>query len=83
MFTKLELKKAKVHPHYTNYDCHLKYLMKCLYYGEKYSLTEFYKKCFTEALSYKFRSYKENKHYKMLPESNKLELLESRLSQID
>lgn len=54
-----------------------------LNYGEKYSLMKLYKMCFTKALPYQLRRYKENKHYHMLSENNKKDLLESRISEIE
>lgn len=83
LLMELELKEAKVNPNYRGVDGNVKYLMKYLYYGEKYSLKEFYKKCLTKVLSYRLSRYKENEHYQMLPDSNKQELLESRVLQIE
>lgn len=85
LLTELELKEAKVSPHYKHEgeDGDVKYLFKCTCYGEKYSLKELYKKCFTKVLSYKLHRYKENEHYQMLPESHKRQLLEDRLLEIE
>lgn len=85
LLTELELKEAKVSPHYKHEgeDGDVKYLMKCICYGEKYSLKELYKKCFTKVLPYKLHRYKENEHYQMLPESHKRQLPEDRLLEIE
>lgn len=83
LLMELEFKEGKVSPHYQGVDSNVRYLMKCLYYGEKYSLMKLYKMCFTKALPYKLHRYKENKHYQMLSENNKRDLLESRLSEIE
>lgn len=85
LLTQFELKEAnlKVSPHYQGVDSNVSFLMKCLYYGERYSLVEFYKKCSTKALPYKLQRYKENEHYQMLPESRKLQLVEDRLLEIE
>ncbi|XP_052677079.1 uncharacterized protein LOC128158335 [Crassostrea angulata] len=83
LLTELEFKNAKVRPHYQDVEGDVRYLMKCLYYGEKYSLEELYKKSFTTVLPFKFQRYIENEHYQMLPEKNKRELLEMRLKGIE
>lgn len=83
LLTELKLKNAKVRPHYQGEEDDVRYLMKCLYYGEEYSLEDLYKKSFTMALPYKLQRYRENKHYRMLPEKNKRELLEMRLIGIE
>ena len=59
------------------------YLMECLYYGEKYNLKTFHSTVFRKMVKYKFRSYKNNLHYKSLSEKGRLELLEARLNKID
>lgn len=83
LLTELEFKNAKVSPHYQDVDGDVRYLMKCLCYGAKYSLKELYKKSLTMVLPYKLQRYIENEHYKMLPEKNKRELLEMRLKGIE
>lgn len=83
LLTELEFKNAKVSPHYQGVYGDVRYLMKCLCYGEKYSLKELYKKSFAMALPYKLQRYIENEHYQMLPEKNKRELLEMRLKGIE
>lgn len=83
LLTELEFKNAKVSPHYQGVEGDVRYLMKCLCYGEKYSWKELYKKSFTMVLPYKFQRYIENEHYQMLPEKNKRELLEMRLKGIE
>eukprot|EP00105_Crassostrea_gigas_P004685 XP_011417978.1 PREDICTED: uncharacterized protein LOC105321415 [Crassostrea gigas] len=83
LLTELEFKNAKVSPHYQDEEGDVRYLMKCLYFGEKYSLKELHKKSFTMALPYKLQRYIENEHYQMLPEKNKRELLEMRLKGIE
>lgn len=79
------LKKAKVTPSYTHegVDKDVNFLMKCICYGEKYSLKNLYKLCSSKVLSYKLHRYKENEHYQMLPESHKRQLLEDRLLEIE
>nr|XP_011412693.2 BTB and MATH domain-containing protein 38 [Crassostrea gigas] len=79
------LKKAKVTPSYTHegVDEDVNFLMKCICYGEKYSLKNLYKLCSSKVLSYKLHRYKENEHYQMLPESHKRQLLEDRLLEIE
>lgn len=83
LLMELEFKEGNVYPHYQGVDSNVRYLMKCLYYGEKFSLMKLYKMCFTKGLSYKLQRYKENEHYQMLSENNKRDLLESRLSEIE
>lgn len=83
LLTELEFKIAKVSPHHVNVDGDVKYLMKCLYCGEKYSLQELYRRSFEMAQPYKLRRYIQNEHYQMLPDKNKRELLESRLLKIE
>lgn len=85
LLTQFELKEAnlKVSPHYQGVDSNVSFLMKCLYYGERYSLVEFYKKCSIKALPYRLQRYKENEHYQMLPESRKRQLVEDRLLEIE
>lgn len=85
LLTQFELKEAnlKVSPHYQGVDSNVSFLMKCLYYGERYSLVEFYKKCSIKALPYRLQRYKENEHYQMLPESRKRQLIEDRLLEIE
>lgn len=83
LLTELEFKEAKVSSHYEDVDSDVKYLMKCLYYGEKYSLNILYKKCFTMALPYTLQRYTQHDYYHMLPEKNKRELLEMRLKGIE
>lgn len=85
LLTVLELKKAKVYPYYTHEDVDgdVNFLMKCICYGEKYSLKNLYKLCSSKVLSYKLHRYKENEHYQMLPESHKRQLLEDRLLEIE
>lgn len=83
LLMELEFKEAHVSPHYQCVDSNVRYVMKCLYNGEKYSLMKLNKMCFTKALPYKLCRYKENKHYQMLSENNKRDLLESRISEIE
>lgn len=83
LLTELEFKGAKVFPHYQSVEADVEYLMKCLYYGEKYSLKKLYEQCFIKVLPYKFLRYTTNVHYQMLPEKNKRELLEFRLKDIE
>lgn len=85
LLTVLELKKAKISPYYTHEDVDedVNFLMKCICYGEKYSLKKLYKLCSSKVLSYKLHRYKENEHYQMLPESHKRQLLEDRLLEIE
>lgn len=83
LLMELEFKEAHVSPHYQGVESNVRYVIKCLYYGEKYSLMKLYKICFTKALPYKLRRYRENKHYQMLSENNKRDLLESRISKIE
>lgn len=83
LLTELEFKEPKVSPNYQDVDSDVRYLMKCLCYGEKYSLKELYKKSFTMVLPFKFQRYIENEHYQMLPDKNKRELLEMRLKGIE
>lgn len=83
LLTELKFKGAKVTPHYVDVDNDMKYLMKCLYYGEKYSLQELYKKCFKTVLPYQLKWYIKNEHYQKLLEENKRKLLEARLERIE
>lgn len=83
LLTELEFQIAKVSPHHVNVDGDVKYLMKCLYYGEKYSLQELYRRSFELTQPYKLRRYIQNEHYQMLPDKSKRELLESRLLKIE
>lgn len=62
LLTELEFKIAKVSPHHVNEDSNVKYLMKCLYYGEKYSLQELYRRSFETTQPYKLRRYIQNEH---------------------
>lgn len=59
------------------------YLVECLHYGEKYNLKTLHSTVFEKLVKYKFRSYKDNLHYKSLSETSRLELLEARLNNID
>lgn len=83
LLTELEFKGAKVTPHYVDVDNDVKYLMKCLYYGEKYSLQEWYKKSFKTVLLYQLKWYIKTEHYQKLLEENKRKLLEARLQGIE
>lgn len=83
LLTELEFKGAKVTPHYVDVDNDVKYLMKCLYYGEKYSLQELYKKSFKTVLPYQLKWYIKTEHYQKLLEENKRKLLEARLQGIE
>lgn len=83
LLTELEFKGAKVTPHYVDVDTDVRYLMKCLYYGEKYSLQELYKKSFKAVLPYQLKWYIKTEHYQKLLEENKRKLLEARLQGIE
>lgn len=83
LLTELEFKGAKVTPHHVDVDNDVKYLMKCLYYGEKYSLQELYKKSFKTVLPYQLKWYIKTEHYQKLLEENKRKLLEAQLQGIE
>nr|XP_034305887.1 BTB and MATH domain-containing protein 38 [Crassostrea gigas] len=83
LLSELELKNGKVTAQHASVKSNIKFLMKCLYYGEKYVLEQLYKKSFKLALPYRLKWYKKNEHYQMLLEENKRKLLEARLREIE
>lgn len=83
LLTELELKNGKVSAQHASVKSNIKFLMKCLYYGEKYVLEQLCKKSFKLALPYRLKWYKKNEHYQMLLEENKRKLLEARLREIE
>ncbi|XP_062605187.1 kelch-like protein 15 [Saccostrea cucullata] len=83
LLTELEFKKAKVENHYVNVENDVEYLTKCLYYGSEYCLRELYAKAFQLMIPHKLTRYKTNQFYQKLPEKNKRELIEARLTKIE
>lgn len=83
LLTELEFKKTKAPSHYVSADNDVEYCMKCLYYGIEYGLNELYDNTFQTVIPYKLARYADNKFYELLPEKNKRELLQSRLSSIE
>ncbi|XP_055998847.1 RCC1 and BTB domain-containing protein 1-like [Ostrea edulis] len=83
LLTELEFKKIKAPFHYVSADNDVEYCMKCLYYGSEYGLNEIYDNAFQTVIPYKLARYADNEFYELLPEKNKRELLQSRLSSIE
>ena len=83
LLTELEFITAKVPPHYVDVENNVRYLVKCVYYGEKYGLRKLYVTAFKNLLPFQLKRYIGNEYYHMLPEKNKRELLEKRLCQIE
>lgn len=83
LLTELEFITAKVPPHYVDVENNVRYLVKCVYYGEKYGIRKLYETAFKNLLPFKLKRYIENEYYHMLPEKNKRELVEKRLCQIE
>ena len=83
LLTELEFITAKVPPHYVDVQNNVRYLVKCVYYGEKYGLRKLYVTAFKNLLPFQLKRYIGNEYYHMLPEKNKRELLEKRLCQIE
>jgi hypothetical protein len=64
-------------------DNNVDFFMKCLYYGVVYDLDELYDKVFEGVIPFTLKRYKKSAYYEKLPDQNKVELLESRLSKIE
>nr|XP_022301897.1 BTB and MATH domain-containing protein 47-like [Crassostrea virginica] len=79
LLTELELKYAKVSPHYINVKNSIEYLTKWMYYAEKYRLDKLYATALDKLLPFRLRSYIDSENYKMMPETMKREILEKRL----
>ena len=79
LLSELELKSAKVSPHYINFKNNIEYLTKWMYYAEKYRLDKLYATALNKLLPFRLRSYIDSENYKMMPETMKREILEKRL----
>ena len=57
--------------------------MKCVYYGEKYSLRKLYDTAFKNLTPFQLRRYINDEQYQIFSEKTKRELLEKRLCEIE
>jgi hypothetical protein len=83
LLTEFEFKKGKLPSHYVSVANDVEFLIKCLYFGAEYGLDEIYGKAIESMIPYRLSRYKNNEYYKLLPEKNKRELLQNRLSSIE
>ena len=59
------------------------YLVKCLYYGEKYDMNRMKDILYKILENVKFSLFTDSEHYKLLSEKSKITLLEARLRTVD
>ena len=83
LLAELEFKIAEVSPHYVGVENNLKYIMKCVHYGEKYSLRKLYDTAFKNLTPFQLRRYINDEQYRIFSEKTKRELLEKRLCEIE
>ena len=83
LLTELEFRIAEVSPHYVDVESNVKYLIKCVHYGEKYTLRKLYHTAFKNLTPFQLRRYIKDKQYKILSEKTKRDLLEKRLCEIE
>lgn len=82
LISKLELQEAN--ERYISYALeYARYLVKCLYYGEKYNMNRMTDILYKMLKNVKFSLFTNNEHYKLLSEKIKITLLEARLRTVD
>ena len=83
LVTELKFRIAEVSPNFVDIENSAQYLMKCVFYGEKYGLTKLYASVFKHILPFQLKRYMQNEYYLKLSEKTKRELLEKRLCNIE
>ena len=83
LLTELKFIIAEVSPNFVGIDNSVQYLMKCVFYGEKYGLKKLYASVFKHILPFQLKRYMQNEYYLKLSEKTKWELPEKRLCKIE
>ena len=83
LVTELKFIIAEVSPNFVDIENSVQYLMKCVFYGEKYGLKKLYASVFKHILPFQLTRYMQNEYYLKLSDKTKWELLEKRLCKIE